>query len=515
MASTHKKHEMKLYDGPFDLMKSGRKTIEVRCNDEKRRAISEGDTILFRRYTNPEDKLLTRVVALHSFPTFRELYAAFPMDKFGVSDQTPDSMAAAVGKIYTQEQQAKYGALAITLELVPPQEWQITRLEGPDRVRKRPEVVFGSADLAGAQRLVSDILNIYATEAQLGHCKCLRVIQEGADLIICGEDRGIWLGQETGDKEQWKNIFDNFYYLPAYAPDEEGYSFRLQSPSHHVLYGDPVEEKATFYPEDMSYFELYCAQCACKVMDVISVRGGIRSTLHFEEGHNIGGIRHEASEDKTGTIFHLELDQQVFSKIEIPAQFFLETLERFAMLSPGLVCTYINAGKRVEFSFPRGISDYVRRNTTVPVYYKRIQGKGKERYNRGEYEACVEIAVAPTPNQGGVLCLHNFRELPYGGTHYRRMQERLCRAFNNVFCEETEKAPLCYDELRKHFTVVLTTWCAPYFSNWENGTRLSIRNRVIMEMTEDATSRELDDYVYSHREQLRPAIKAILQDRCR
>ena len=101
MSLLNKIHTMKLYNGPFDLMKSGKKTIEVRCNDEKRRSVKVGDTIIFSRYDNPNDAFKVKVVALQSFNTFKELYTAFPLEKFGVTNQTIDSMVETVNKIYT------------------------------------------------------------------------------------------------------------------------------------------------------------------------------------------------------------------------------------------------------------------------------------------------------------------------------------------------------------------------------------------------------------------------------
>jgi ASC-1-like (ASCH) protein len=41
------KHEMRLHDGPFKLIKAGSKTIELRLYDEKRQEIKVGDEIEF------------------------------------------------------------------------------------------------------------------------------------------------------------------------------------------------------------------------------------------------------------------------------------------------------------------------------------------------------------------------------------------------------------------------------------------------------------------------------------
>jgi len=45
------KHTMRLHNGPFQLIKSGTKTIELRLNDEKRSLIRENDTIEFENNT--------------------------------------------------------------------------------------------------------------------------------------------------------------------------------------------------------------------------------------------------------------------------------------------------------------------------------------------------------------------------------------------------------------------------------------------------------------------------------
>ena len=410
---------------------------------------------------------------------------------------------------------------------------KIVMLRGPERVRRRPVVIFGNDNIQGAQQAVRTILEIFATEAQLGQCKHLTIVHNGAELTICGDDRGIYLGQGKNDDTIWKNIFCTPYGDPAYRPEEDGYSLGLQDTSHHVLYGDPVESNATFFPEDDGHWGLYCTQCATKNMVVISVRKGVKSTLHFEGGYNVGGIKHENSDDFRGTYFHFELDPQVFTEVVIPGAYFLETLDRFAMLSSGLTCTYTNVKESIheEFSYPSGAADYVQKKAkseTALVYTKKIIAKGKERYNRVEYEACVEVALAPTPGCGNTLCMHNFRELTYGGAHHRQMQKRLCSAFNEQFlsyiigddpktaverAEQRERNQLTFEELSKHFTIVLATWCAPYCSDWANATRLAINNRMITDMTYDCLDTEFRNYVYENKEILRPIVDAILDER--
>ena len=73
-------HHMKLQSEPFHKIKNGRKTIELRLNDEKRQQVRVGDFIEFSQMDAPLQKLTVRVIALHHFNSFAELYAALPKD---------------------------------------------------------------------------------------------------------------------------------------------------------------------------------------------------------------------------------------------------------------------------------------------------------------------------------------------------------------------------------------------------------------------------------------------------
>ena len=50
-------HNMKLNPSPFEKIRTGSKTIELRLYDEKRRAISVGDTITFVNTEDANDTL--------------------------------------------------------------------------------------------------------------------------------------------------------------------------------------------------------------------------------------------------------------------------------------------------------------------------------------------------------------------------------------------------------------------------------------------------------------------------
>ncbi len=112
------KHVMNLHSKPYDLIKSGIKTIELRLNDDKRKAIRVGDEIEFINSTEPEMSLLCRVIALHKFSSFEELYNNLPLLQCGytendISFASPDDMDL----YYSKEKQNKYEVVGIEVKV--------------------------------------------------------------------------------------------------------------------------------------------------------------------------------------------------------------------------------------------------------------------------------------------------------------------------------------------------------------------------------------------------------------
>lgn len=107
-------HHMKLRAAPFEKIKNGSKTIELRLNDEKRQQIQIGDFIEFSCLDNPKQRIQTRVIVLHHFSSFTELYNSLPKEKLGYNaSETPDPNH--MDEYYTREEQERYGVLGIEL----------------------------------------------------------------------------------------------------------------------------------------------------------------------------------------------------------------------------------------------------------------------------------------------------------------------------------------------------------------------------------------------------------------
>lgn len=108
---------MKLQSEPFEKIACGKKKVEMRLFDEKRKKLNVGDRIIFTEQGFEQNKIRVKITNLNKFSSFDELYN-FYKDKtlLGYEDgQTakPEDM----GKYYTKQEQ-KDGVLAIEFELI-------------------------------------------------------------------------------------------------------------------------------------------------------------------------------------------------------------------------------------------------------------------------------------------------------------------------------------------------------------------------------------------------------------
>ncbi len=107
--------KMKLQDRPFRDIKNGTKTIEMRLWDEKRKHITTGDIIEFTNMDSGE-MVATKVVGVHIYPTFKELYRDYLPKELGYK-QGENADPKDMEKFYSLEEQQKYCVVGIEVRI--------------------------------------------------------------------------------------------------------------------------------------------------------------------------------------------------------------------------------------------------------------------------------------------------------------------------------------------------------------------------------------------------------------
>lgn len=109
-------YQMGLQEKYFNDMKYDRKKIELRINDEKRQKLKIGDIINFKLEPERNKIIKTRIVNLTKYANFIEAVDSIPI--LYLTSDSKESYLRDLNQYYNEEEQTKYGVLAIEIEIV-------------------------------------------------------------------------------------------------------------------------------------------------------------------------------------------------------------------------------------------------------------------------------------------------------------------------------------------------------------------------------------------------------------
>ncbi len=282
----------------------------------------------------------------------------------------------------------------------------IEMLEGADRVRKRPAVIFGSNGIAGCEHSVFEILSNSIDEAREGYGDKIivtRYTDGSVEVQDCG--RGIPVGyNEKYDRENWELIFCEMYAGGKYNTNSGGsYEYSL----------------------GLNGLGLCATQFASEYMDAEIKKDGMKYTLHFEKGVNIGGLTSEPYGKKdTGSRIRWKPDLEVFTDIDIPLDYYQQVLQRQAIVNPKVrfeLKNQIKGGfETFVYYYENGISDYVKEiageDAMTSVQFWQTEKSGKDRADLPEYKVKLNVALTFSNKKQLIEYYHNSSFLEFGGS---------------------------------------------------------------------------------------------------
>lgn len=112
------KYEMKLREVYFEKIKSGEKIYEIRLFDEKRKLIKIGDVIVFKKEPNPDEFLVTEVVEMQVFKSFKAMAETLPNNSIGFAGFSADEIEKIYSEFYSKADEQKYGVVAIKVKRI-------------------------------------------------------------------------------------------------------------------------------------------------------------------------------------------------------------------------------------------------------------------------------------------------------------------------------------------------------------------------------------------------------------
>lgn len=376
---------------------------------------------------------------------------------------------------------------------------QIERLSGAQRIRRRPAVVFGSDGSDGVTAALEMLLSIMSSECRHGYASEM-VFTHYADgsMEIQDNGRGLYLGNGKPEEDHiWKSKLCDFSCGPAYPEQIDR--------THEYSYFEETEKIPCGKYESASYsdWDLYAVQCVCAFMDVTVCRNGLELCAHFEQGENIGGISVKASDAPSGTKIRFRPDTSVFTCVNIRETYIPEQLQMLALLTPNCKFRYrkerASGMEEKSFCFPKGMEGYLEdrcaQALSSPVYTAQIAATGKDRYNRPQYGAKIQIALCFIKDGGEQQIFHNRRVLSLGGTHVERLLESITDRLHWLLDREIPRTVLC-----RHLCLIVHTTTTAHASHWVNGARTGICNAMIADMAQDCVKDDFSHYIQTHQD---------------
>ena len=363
----------------------------------------------------------------------------------------------------------------------------ISSLKGADRVRKRPGVIFGSDGLEGCEHAVFEILSNAIDEARAGFGRLITVTRF-ADHSIEVEDNGRGCPVDWNEKEgryNWELVFCELYAGGKYDNESsENYEFSL----------------------GLNGLGSCATQYASRYMDVTVWREGKEYSLHFERGEIVGqmSVREQSGKKRTGTRIRWLPDLEVFTDIDIPVDYFRDTLKRQAVVNAGVTFRLRNqANGKLEpedFVYEHGIADYIRELAgddalTEPVCWE-AERRGRDRTDKPEYKVKLNIACCFSNRVHLVEHYHNSSFLEYGGAPEKATRLAFVAAIDKYLRENNKytkgESKITFPDVQDCLILVSNNFSTQ--TSYENQTKKAINNKFVQDAMSEFLREQLQVY---------------------
>lgn len=361
----------------------------------------------------------------------------------------------------------------------------IRSLKGADRVRKRPAVIFGSDGIEGCQHSVFEIMSNSIDEAREGRGNKI-VVTRFEDCSVEIQDFGAGIPvdfNKAENEENWKLLFCEMYAGGKYDNGADNYEYSL----------------------GLNGLGLCATQYASEYMDAEIHRDGFCYTLHFEHGENVGGLTKVLYDKRdTGTRIKWKPDLKVFTDINVPLEFYLDTIKRQAIVNDGVTFVFKNQiGSRfetTEFCYKNGIKDYVQELAgdtafTTPQYWE-CERVGRDREDLSDYKLKIKAALCFSLKTQCKEYYHNSSYLEHGGAPDKAFKSAFVNQIN-AYLKANNKYNKTDSQINVQDIDDIIIFVVSSFStqtSYENQTKKAITNKFIQEAMTDFFRKQLEVY---------------------
>lgn len=366
-------------------------------------------------------------------------------------------------------------------------EESISQLKGADRVRLRPAVIFGSDGIEGCEHAVFEILSNSIDEAREGYGTEITVTKflDGSIEVL---DHGRGMPMDYNEKEgryNWELLFCEMYAGSKYNTNNGGtYEYSL----------------------GLNGLGLCATQYASEYMEAEIHKNGFCYKMSFAHGEPVGELQKEPySKRDTGTRIRWKPDLKVFTDINIPLEYYQETIKRQSVVNEGVKFILkeqvgTNTFEKYEYSYENGITDYVKEivgdNAFSSVQFWQAERKGKDRADMPEYKVKMNVALCFSNKVQLKEYYHNSSFLEHGGAPEKAVKSAFVSQLDSYLKANSKylktDSKITFQDVDDCLVIVISSFSTQ--TSYENQTKKAITNKFIQEAMTDFLKHSLEVY---------------------
>lgn len=371
-------------------------------------------------------------------------------------------------------------------------EESISQLKGADRVRLRPAVIFGSDGIEGCEHAVFEILSNSIDEAREGYGKEITVTRflDGSVEVV---DHGRGMPMDYNEKEKrwnWELLFCEMYAGSKYNTNNGGtYEYSL----------------------GLNGLGLCATQYASEYMDAEVHKNGFRYEIHFKAGEPVSELQKEPYNKKdTGTRIRWKPDIKVFTDIDIPLEYYQETILRQSVVNAGIKFVLRNqtgekSFDKYEYCYENGIVDYIKEfvgdDAFSSVQFWQGERKGRDRADLPEYKVKLNVALCFSNKKQLKEYYHNSSFLEHGGAPEKAVKSAFVSQIDSYLKANSEylksDSKINFQDVEDCLVLVSSSFSTQ--TSYENQTKKAITNKFIQEAMTDFLRHQLEVYFIENR----------------
>lgn len=371
-------------------------------------------------------------------------------------------------------------------------EESISQLKGADRVRLRPAVIFGSDGIEGCEHAVFEILSNSIDEAREGYGKEITVTRflDGSVEVV---DHGRGMPMDYNEKEKrwnWELLFCEMYAGSKYNTNNGGtYEYSL----------------------GLNGLGLCATQYASEYMDAEVHKNGFRYEIHFKAGEPVSELQKEPYNKKdTGTRIRWKPDIKVFTDIDIPLEYYQETILRQSVVNAGIKFVLRNqtgekSFDKYEYCYENGIVDYIKDfvgdDAFSSVQFWQGERKGRDRADLPEYKVKLNVALCFSNKKQLKEYYHNSSFLEHGGAPEKAVKSAFVSQIDSYLKANSKylksDSKINFQDVEDCLVLVSSSFSTQ--TSYENQTKKAITNKFIQEAMTDFLRHQLEVYFIENR----------------